>query len=351
MSGPLLVDVGGPALDAADLERLSHPLVGQVILFTRNFASCDQLEALCAEIHALRDPPLLIVADHEGGRVQRFRAGFTSVPPMADFGCLWRTDAAEACRLARATGVVVAHELRAHGIDMALAPVLDLDWGRSRVIGERSFGRDPWAVAQLAGALAQGYATAGMSCCGKHFPGHGWAEGDSHVAVPCDDRPLEELLREDMAPYRWLGPALGAVMPAHVVYPAVDSMPAGFSRVWLQDVLRARVGFQGAVISDDLSMQGAEVAGPVEQRAARALQAGCDIVTICNDPAAVDRVLRTLRWESTPEFVSRRARLRPRGDAVFRGDLSRDAVWRAAARDLAAWIDRAPPADRGGGDR
>jgi beta-N-acetylhexosaminidase len=316
VNGPVVVDLAGTTLTAADRRRLSHPLVGMVILFARNYASPDQLAALCAQIHALRDPPLLVSVDHEGGRVQRFREGFTRLPPMAALGRRWDRDVLGACRAALATGFVLGIELRARGVDLSFAPVLDLDWGRSAVIGDRAFHADARVVSVLAAQLDHGLALAGMSNCGKHFPGHGWAAADSHVDLPVDERPLEQILAADAAPYANLGIGLDAVMPAHVVYPAVDPLPAGFSRRWIEDVLRGRLGFTGAVFSDDLTMAGARAAGDVLQSAQAALAAGCDLVLVCNDEAAADRVLDGLRWTRTPDFEARTARLAPRGSAA-----------------------------------
>lgn len=295
--GPLMIDIAGLELSDMDRERLSHPLVGGVILFGRNYRDREQLTALCAAIHALRVPALPIAIDHEGGRVQRCRDGFSRVPPMRRLGKWWDADATGACEAARAIGYVLAAELRACGVDFSFTPVLDLDWGPSSVIGDRSFHRDPLAVIQLAGALIDGLRAAGMGCCGKHFPGHGWAAADSHVALPVDERSLAEL-ETDMAPYRQL--ALDAVMPAHVVYPQVDARPAGFSPVWIGK-LRHELGFDGVIFSDDLSMEGASVAGGIVARAAAAWSAGCDLLLVCNAPDSVALLLD--QWHPEPEPV------------------------------------------------
>ncbi len=225
--GPVAVGVQGTSLTAIDRERLMHPLVGMVILFSANYESPEQLIRLCDDIHALRDPPLLIAVDHEGGRVQRFREGFTRLPPMRRLGELWDRDVLLACRVAASLGYVMAAELRAHGVDMTFAPVLDIDHGRSTVIGDRALHSDPRVVSMLAAHLTHGLLIAGMANCGKHFPGHGWAEADSHVALPVDGRDRSEILENDAAPYRWLGPMLAGVMPAHVVYTQIDQQPAG----------------------------------------------------------------------------------------------------------------------------
>jgi len=305
-----------------------------VILFSRNFESTAQLARLCSEIHEVRDPPLLIAVDHEGGRVQRFRSGFTHVPAMAVFGQLWDRDVLRACRAALAAGYVLGAELRAHGVDLTFAPVLDLDWGRSSVIGDRAFHADPRVVAVLANQVGYGLALAGMSNCGKHFPGHGWAQADSHLAVSTDERTLEAILQADGAPYAWLGVGLDAVMLAHVVYPSVDPLPAGFSERWIQAILRRQLGFTGAVFSDDLSMQGARVAGDVVTAAQVALVAGCDFVLVCNDEAAADRVLGQLQWVRSDPFAERAARLVPRSGAVPATSLVHTERYRSALRDL-----------------
>src|SRR5690606_4942334 len=248
--GPVMVDVAGHILTDAERDMLRHPLVGGVILFARNYQSPEQLKALTAAIRAVRTPALLIGVDHEGGRVQRFREGFTCLPPMRSIGRLYDRDPALALHLARATGLVLAAELRAHGVDFSFTPVLDLDFGCSRVIGDRAFHSRPDAVAQLAGALIEGLGLLGMGAVGKHFPGHGGCEADSHVAIPVDRRSLAEIEQNDMQPFKALfARGLTAVMPAHVIYPEVDAQPAGFSRRWLQDILRGQLGFDGMIFS------------------------------------------------------------------------------------------------------
>jgi beta-N-acetylhexosaminidase len=290
--GPVMLDVAGLALDADDRRRLLHPGCGGVILFSRNFESPAQLAALVASIHALRTPSLPVGVDHEGGRVQRFRAGFTAIASMGSIGARWADDPADACRRAELAGHVMAAELRACGVDFTFAPVLDLALGRSDVIGDRAFHADPAAVTVLGRALVRGLRRAGMASVGKHFPGHGYAEADSHVDVPVDPRSLDDILAADALPYARLAPGdLAAVMPAHVVYPAVDALPAGFSSYWLQEVLRRRLGFDGAILSDDLSMEGARVAGDVCERGRAALGAGCDLVLVCNRPDLADQLL------------------------------------------------------------
>jgi beta-N-acetylhexosaminidase len=337
MLGPVVLDLEGTRLTAVERERLRHPLVGMVILFARNFVDGAQLAALTAEIRALREPPLAIAVDHEGGRVQRFRAGFTPIPPMAELGRYWDHDPLAACRTAVSAGYVIGAELRAHGIDLTFAPVLDLDWQRSGVIGDRALHADARVVTMLANHLCHGLALAGMANCGKHFPGHGWARADSHHEAPRDERPLERILAADAAPYRALGVSLAAVMPAHVVYEQVDSLPPGFSRRWLQQILRARLGFSGAVFSDDLSMAGARVAGGVLDSAQAAIEAGCDFVLVCNDAAAADRVLDGLRWRPSQDFERRSARIRPRGVPIDADWLAADPVYRSARADIEGW--------------
>lgn len=334
--GPVVLDIEGRSLSAQDRERLRHPLVGMVILFSRNYESPQQLRELAQEIHELRDPPLLIAVDHEGGRVQRFRQGFSAIPPMAALGQLWQRDVLQSCRAAISAGYVMAAELRAHGVDLTFAPVLDLDWGRSGVIGDRAFHADARCVTMLANHLCHGMALAGMSNCGKHFPGHGWAEADSHHAIPTDERTLAALLETDAAPYGTLGASLASVMPAHVVYPQVDAMPAGFSRRWIQDILRKQLGFTGAIFSDDLTMEGARVAGSVTQGAQAALDAGCDFILVCNNSAAADEVLNHVQWRSTAAFEERYARLVPLGDVPHMQQLQSETRYRVALADVVA---------------
>ncbi len=290
--GPVMLDIAGTALSAQDRERLAHPQCGGVILFSRNYESPAQLSALVEDIHALRLPTLPVGVDHEGGRVQRFRDGFTALPSMGRIGADWARDPAGAIQLAELAGFVLASELRACGVDFSFTPVLDLDFGRSGVIGDRAFHSDPAAVTSLARALMLGLRRGGMGSVGKHFPGHGYALADSHVEVPSDPRTLVQILSADAVPYARLAHgALTAVMPAHVVYPEVDLAPAGFSRRWLKDILRARLGFDGAILSDDLAMEGASVAGSVRARALAALDAGCDLVLVCNRPDLADELL------------------------------------------------------------
>jgi beta-N-acetylhexosaminidase len=311
-----MLDVLGTTLTDDDVRRLAHPMTGGVILFARHYENRAQLVALTDAIRAVRDD-LLIAVDHEGGRVQRFRTGgFTVLPAMARLGALWDKDVIYATKVATAVGYILASELRACGIDMSFTPVLDLNHGQSQVIGDRAFHRDPRVVTLLAKSLNHGLALAGMGNCGKHFPGHGFASADSHVALPVDDRPLEAILREDAAPYDWLGMSLASVIPAHVIYRQVDAKPAGFSRVWLQDILRGKLRFSGAIFSDDLSMEAARAGGTLTEAATAALTAGCDMVLICNQPSAAEVVLDELRFTASKQSQQRLNRLRPRNKAL-----------------------------------
>lgn len=299
--GPLMVDVEGLSLTEADKRRLQHPLVGGVILFSRNYKDPVQLSALTQEIADLRHPALPITVDHEGGRVQRFREGFTRLPAMRLLGELFAKDPIAAEDSAEAVGLVLASELRAHGVDFSFTPVLDLDWGRSGVIGDRSFSKDPQIVARLAAALIRGLAKGGMGSCGKHFPGHGWVEADSHIAIPVDERSMAEI-EVDMQPYHEL--SLDAVMPAHVIYPVLDERPAGFSPRWLEK-LRLECQFDGIIFSDDLSMEGASVAGSIVDRANAAWDAGCDVLLVCNKPDFVDELLAEWKPAAQPKRAAR----------------------------------------------
>lgn len=318
--GPLMIDIAGLQLSDLEQERLCHPLVGGLILFARNYTSPQQLEQLTAAVHALRSPALPIAIDHEGGRVQRCRDGFTRLPAMRRLGEQWDRDPKAAWLAARGIGYVLAAELRARGVDLSFTPVLDLDWGRSSVIGDRSLHADPVAVVRLAGALIEGLHRAGMAACGKHFPGHGWVEADSHVALPVDERELEELA-PDIEPYRRL--ELDAVMPAHVIYRRLDPRPAGFSRFWT-GMLRNQLGFNGVIFSDDLSMAGASVAGGICERCTAAWDAGCDLLLVCNSPDAVGELLANWQPPGDPLRSQRVERLVPTNPAVDWADLQQD---------------------------
>ena len=303
--GPIILDVEGPTLQMSDIKRIAHPMTGGVILFGRNFQSRQQLITLTQAIKKVRSD-VLICIDHEGGRVQRCRQdGFTHLPAMRRLGELWSQgpkpseSAITAMKAATACGYVLAAELRACGVDFSFTPVLDLDYGNSSVIGDRSFHRQPEIVFVLAKSLHEGLRLADMANCGKHFPGHGWAAADSHIAVPVDERNLKMIEKDDMKPYEWLDLSLTSIMPAHVIYPKIDSLPAGFSKKWLQTILRKQLGFTGVIFSDDLSMEGASVAGNIVQGAELALQAGCDAVLICNRPDLADQLLNKLKISKT----------------------------------------------------
>lgn len=342
---PVVLDIAGTTLDDDDRRRLDHPLTGGVIFFARNWASRQQLTELCGEIKSLR-PDLLICVDHEGGRVQRFRTdGFTHLPPMRALGELWMKDALAATDAATACGYVLASELRACGVDFSFTPVLDLDWGPSGVIGDRAFHADARVVTMLAKSLMHGLLLAGMHNCGKHFPGHGFVAADSHVDVPVDKRSLKAILADDAQPYGWLGGALSSVMPAHVIYPKVDAAPAGFSARWLKAILRGRLGFAGAIFSDDLSMEGASVAGSHTEGAIAALNAGCDLVLLCNQSlnggAPVDELLDGLaaardagRWQPSEASEARRLDLLPQSVPLPWDELMRQPAYLQALAKL-----------------
>jgi beta-N-acetylhexosaminidase len=321
-----MIDIAGTTLTDLDRERLCHPLVGGIILFTRNYTDPAQLSALTAEIHALRQPPLLITVDHEGGRVQRFRNGFTRLPAPGVLGQLWEQDQAAALAAAQDIGYVLAAELRAHGVDFSFTPVLDLNYGRSTVIGDRALHSNPQVVAALANAVIAGLREAGMASCGKHFPGHGYVEADSHIAIPIDERPLEAIA-VDMEAFRAVRPA--AVMPAHVIYPQVDNRPAGFSPVWV-GMLRELLGLDGVIFSDDLSMEGASVAGDIVARVDAAWQAGCDVLLVCNAPDSVDAVLTRWTGPLSDARPSRIQSLIPQGEAPDMAALQAQERYQAA---------------------
>lgn len=343
LHAPLIIDIAGLTLSPVDRERLKHPLVGGLILFARNWQDRQQLTALCRSIKKLR-PDLLISVDHEGGRVQRFKTdGFTHLPPMRALGEMWlaepkpktQSGPLDATNAATACGYVLGAELRACGVDLSFTPVLDLDYGASGVIGDRAFARDPRVVSLLAKSLMQGLLQSGMANCGKHFPGHGFVKADSHTDIPIDRRSLKAILQDDAAPYRWLSTSLCSVMPAHVIYPKVDSRPAGFSSKWLNDILRGQMGFTGAIFSDDLSMAGARMLDGKQlsytQAAVEALQAGCDMVLLCNQSVAssegggtaIDELIAGLteaqvrgQWQPSEVSDERRLSLLPQQGAI-----------------------------------
>jgi beta-N-acetylhexosaminidase len=333
--GPVMVDVAGLALAAEDLERLRHPQVGGVILFARNFATPLQLIELTQSIREVRQPGLVIAVDHEGGRVQRFKQGFTRVPPMAQLGKLFDRDPALGLDAARGCGFVIGSELQAHGVDFSFTPVLDVDYGESGVIGDRALHQDPRIIARLAEALQAGLFAAGMTSVGKHFPGHGYVRADSHLEVPVDDRTLEQITAADLVPFQRLARSgMGGMMPAHVVYPKVDAQPAGFSGTWLQKILRRQLGFDGLIFSDDLSMEGASTAGGVMARAHAALDAGCDMVLLCNDPRAADTLLEGLERRPIGAALAKRLE-KMRGRSISAAALKANTAYLAAMESLA----------------
>lgn len=338
--GPLMIDVAGKELDAQDRELLAHPLVGGLILFTRNFDSIEQLERLIAEIRAVRTPALLVAVDHEGGRVQRFRKDFTVLPSMRTIGREYDLNATAGKELSRQAGWLLAAELRAVNIDISFAPVVDLDYGVSSVIGDRAFHRDPRIVAELAIAFMNGMRDAGMVATAKHFPGHGGVAPDSHVAMPVDRRQLADL-DEDIYPYqRLIDNGLASVMAAHVVYSEIDALPSGFSRRWLQDELRGRMGFTGAVFSDDLNMAGASIVGDMPERVRAALSAGCDIVPVCNNRQGVLQVIDSLSGSGDPVSQIRLARLRGTPGSPDRLALRDTEQWQRSERSVKSSMDR-----------
>src|SRR5690348_13274368 len=333
--GPLMIDLAGHEIDAEERELLEHPLVGGVILFTRNFAESAQLTALVSAIHGARSPPLLVAVDHEGGRVQRFRtAPFAHLPPARRIGHAFDAEMREGLALARRMGWLMAAELRSHGIDLSFAPCVDLDYGLSEVIGDRAFHARADAVAQLAVAYAHGMRDAGMAATAKHFPGHGAVRIDSHLSLPVDRRGLADLT-DDLTPYRRLiDNGLPGVMAAHVKFPAVDDRPASLSKRWIGGVLRGELHFRGAVFTDDLSMGGAAVGGDIVDRAELALAAGCDVLPVCNDRAAVVSLLDDLDTEPEPASQVRIVRMRGR-DGLAWDDLTRSPEWLEAREALA----------------
>ncbi len=339
--GPVMLDLPGPDLGDEDRELLAHPQVGGVILFSRNYESPAQLAGLTAQIHDVRQPPLLVAVDQEGGRVQRFRDGFTALPPVHLIGRQYDLDPDYAQGLAWASGWLMAAELRAAGVDISFAPVLDLDYGVSEVIGDRAFHREPEVVARLAGRFAAGMRSAGMMATGKHFPGHGAVAADSHVTLPEDRRAYQDLL-DDMRPYETLiSEGLAGVMMAHVVYSRLDRLPAGFSRWWIANELRTRLRFFGAVFSDDLSMAGARAAGSPADRARLALEAGCDMVIVCNDRPAAVEIVESLEDWCEPASQLRLARLHGR-DGDWEGELRQASTWKHAEGLLRRLEDEPP---------
>jgi beta-N-acetylhexosaminidase len=337
-----MVGLSGKTLNQEERDMLLHPMVGAVILFSRNYDSPHQLQTLIAEIHQLRDPHLLVSVDHEGGRVQRFRDGFSRLPPMRRLGEIYDDEPKRARRLAETVGWLMAVELRAVGVDFSFAPVLDLDHGVSEIIGDRSFHRQAQAVADLAQSVVSGMNKAGMSATGKHFPGHGAVEVDTHVGIARDERALVDIELEDLVPFeRLVHAGLAGVMPGHVIYPQVDSQPAGFSRFWLQEVLRKRLGFQGAIFSDDLLMAGAAPMGSVSDRAEAALAAGCDMVLVCDNFTEICNTLERLERFDNPASHLRLARMHGR-QPISRDRLHNDPHWHQALQAVEPLLQAKP---------
>jgi beta-N-acetylhexosaminidase len=339
--GPLMIDIAGTELSTEDRELLRHPMVGAVILFTRNYVNSGQLAALAAAIHAERSPPLIIAVDQEGGRVQRFRAQFSNLPPARRVGYEFDLEARAGLEFARRMGWLMAAELRTHGIDLSFAPCVDLDYGASEVIGDRALHARAEVVGQLAVAYAHGMRDAGMAATAKHFPGHGAVVADSHMALPVDRRELADL-QDDIAPYRLLiANGLPAVMAAHVMYPAIDALPASLSVRWIREILRGELRFQGAVFTDDLSMGGAASAGDLTTRAQLALAAGCDMLPVCNDRPGVCALLDRLKFEQAPASQLRLVRMRGR-EAMSLASLQASVSWRESREALTRALS--PPA-------
>lgn len=337
-----MLDLRDTELAPDELDLLRHPLVGGVILFSRNYRNPDQVTSLCRQIHTLRNPPLLIGIDHEGGRVQRFHDSFTPLPACHCYGRVYDADPVRGTHLAEQAGWLMASELLTVGVDFSFAPVLDLEKGISHVIGDRAFHRNPDAVTVLAKAFMKGMKLAGMAAVGKHFPGHGAVKEDSHVEIPVDKRQFDDIYMSDIVPFeRMIRAGLPAVMPAHVIYPDVDQLPAGFSRIWLQEILRQRLGFQGVIFSDDISMTGAEHMGDHLQRTVAALDAGCDMVLICNNQEAAMNVVDGTRYEVHPVSQARLMRLHGRWTGADFKELKREQKWQMVAK-LISSLDQTP---------
>ena len=333
--GPIMCDIAGTELTIDDKRRLQHPMIGGVILFARNYSSLQQLTDLTTEIHALRTPSLLVAVDHEGGRVQRFKNNFTRLPAMRELGKIWDEHPIRAHRLAQLTGYVLAAELRACGIDLSFTPVLDIDYQQSRVIGNRAFHRKPQAIGELAHSLMKGLKLGGMEAIGKHFPGHGYIQEDSHIEMPVDKRSYVDIKMDDLIPFReMIKHGLAGIMPAHVIYPKIDSQPAGFSTVWLQKILRSELEFDGCIFSDDLSMEGAVVAGNIVQRAEIAFNAGCDMVLVCNDPREADKLLAELQWKISAVSLARLNRMRGHSNPESVAKLHEDPSFIQSAQEV-----------------
>lgn len=339
MLGPLMIDIEGLELTNEDRQLLLNPVVGGIILFSRNFHSLDQLELLVDQIHNLRKPPLLIAVDQEGGRVQRFKDGFTILPAMRRFGEVYDKNPEMAIHLAKDCGWLMASEIRSTGIDISFAPVLDLDKGISSIIGARAFHSDPGVVGILGKAFVKGMNEAGMQSTGKHFPGHGSIAADSHLVMPVDDRNLLEIEQEDLYPFKYLiNSGINALMIAHIVYSEADSKAAGFSSFWIKEILREQLGFQGAIFSDDLSMEGAVIAGNYTQRASSSLNAGCDMILVCNNRDAALEVADSLSEYNNPASAMRLAHLHGT-NSVTRETLVTQKRWLRSRKELEKYLE------------
>ncbi|MCP5245307.1 MAG: beta-N-acetylhexosaminidase [Burkholderiales bacterium] len=335
--GPVMLDIAGCDLTDEDKRRLQHPLTGGVILFSRNFSSQKQLIALTQEIRCLRTPHLLIAVDQEGGRVQRFKEEFTRLPAMRELGKIWDLHPARARQLARHVGYVLAAELIVSGVDLSFTPVLDVDHGHSSVIGDRAFHREPQAISDLAHALMQGLKAGGMQAVGKHFPGHGFIQADSHHEKSIDHRQYADIEMDDLIPFqRMIDFGIAGVMAAHVIYSQIDQYPAGFSRFWLQKILRGELRFEGCIFSDDLSMKGVGHFKTIVSRAYAALEAGCDMILVCNDAQAVDELLGKLQWNISAATLARYARMHGKRYFVSMTKLREDAAYVQAIREISA---------------
>lgn len=334
--GPLMIDIDGAELSQVDQEILRHPLVGGVILFSRNYEDKQQVTELCRRLHALRGEPLLIAVDHEGGRVQRFREGFTRIPCMQKLGDLYEENHQQGLDTAEQVAWLMAAELREVGVDFTFAPVLDINYGCSEVIGDRAFSNDKKILACLAASFQKGLKSAGMVSIGKHFPGHGAVAPDSHVDIPIDERAYEQIIEEDVYPFKQLiNDGMDGVMPAHVIYQAVDELPAGFSPFWIQKVLRGDLGFNGTIFTDDLTMHGASVIGDYEQRARQALKAGCDMALVCNNRDAAEHIIDALSGEVIISDESRKRILAMRAKGFAEsGRVLQSEKWRLALRAI-----------------
>lgn len=341
-----MVDIAGTQLQPVDIDVLNHPLVGGVILFSRNYENPDQLARLTESIHAIKKPQLLIAVDQEGGRVQRFRSGFTEIPAASTFGSFYDTDKEYAFGLSERCGWLLGVELRSVGVDFSFAPVLDLLNPKSTVISERAFHRDPVAVVEIANAFIAGLQRGGVAAIGKHFPGHGTVVADSHLELPIDDRSYYDLSNSDLIPFGRLASKLQGVMPAHVLYPQVDNVAAGYSKIWIQQILRQEYSFQGVVFSDDLSMQGALAAGNIVARADAAKNAGCDMLLVCNDRTSVNKLLAAWRPDSDPLGQVRLMRLHGKSPEIKRARLSTHKQWLSAHNEIEN-LTQAPSLDLG----